>query len=1448
MPRFRFKTPVFSRLCGFCQLFPLYKNTNYTVVIYGYIDLNDGNGFVRRAIGTASFATMQTLGIDAKWTFTGDISKTISVDLKLELQKESTDDSAQDDRRLAHALKELKEGQIALKLSRGSGPSRTLLTTAYLDQTSTITPEKLFTAGATLNEDTFNGLKLTPGDTYTIEVEKVSDRTYSMPGLGYINTFDVSVATRAQVITGQKTPPPLLSDPTQGVTAEPILNEEVANYGGKYDETLPDDAVVGYRLAANYDNSQYLGITVTYYPFEYGNFYRAIQGHRDPVDMQMKKQPGDPANHTVIDPITLNFAAGSTQPPKVALLFGGTEGESVGGEGKNFWNGYYSYYTGDARTDSSFLVGMGRGFRYVFAYTVEWSQDAQGSTQTYPYVPTNAYEEARDAYGAGRENGKELGVGEVYILNSGMKSVPRIAPEFHTYVNSTGTTSWTDSGESFGTLNIHYTWRDRDNTIIRETIGKNEATKLIYPTTGGQEVETPVCDGSRKVTPNPDGALDWYYLDVWYQASANGRNVVEPKVDLSLYGLDYTSLLNDLGIDLATEDFYLCHIPVEQAYDSKFGREESKDTPAYIEIEPHLNENYIDFILRDQGGSALSSDLGKRAYAIELKVQKVNPKDGNPNPQTLYLPIRSQLGLGYYARLASGALPADYVLETFEVDARVLYDTGTQGWKLIEDVEDEETVGQMKRNNFALQQIVKREDEPYRLGNYLNSGSAISGAYGAAVYQTGNPILTTSSIRGLVRNNERDDTSTGLSVHSISPDGWGWSWNVYPIQQGVVLSRYSKLEEIKAEGSCVVPKGVGYYTMTFVGGNNKCTLSQVTPTINKGTFATGKYRVDVYPAIYQILSHEQAGTETWYPTLPGGTAIPDSYVVHALLFADETTANQFVNNPADSMKGLAIKNSEVTVRLNTNGRPIEDEKKTENGSEVRVTGVIEPKDASGKYLLTENQTYYVVFYMKSKDGGSNLVLIDQTTAKKAVYPVQTAAGVVISSEYELNYQNSGYFNKSLVLNYGVNRSTGVTMEFELYDTDFDMANKTGTLIYNDKQMRDNKMLSASKTNLSTNANGNPVSINLTPSKLRERIKPGGTYYLYMKAYEGNEVAGEKVYSVNIPAVSNHGALIYVSQASKDSLAFKVSINDVGFSIMGHPQVENGKGLFAVRFTDGKGNWIPTVYDKEVYYADVPQQEFILKAGDGGTIEWSGYTMSQSDTYTLNIYAVKDLDHDGYSELAPITKVDSNGVVIEVTGEEERDYTGFFGGSGATKESAKAAFAAFLRQFWGSAGSGDASGGYVMNSETWKYEAGFRLAKKSQQLTGDDGVYVNKSKASIYRRGGKLVLTLSESFGLVSQDAGGNTVQAFKSVDWQIEGHYQNADGIQEPFMESRRSPTSANGTPIKKEQDVSGYDIYTYEIPVDVPTNGVYQVVVRLCRQAEGDNAGDVTLSAVIYG
>ena len=37
MPRFRFKTPVFSRLCGFCQLFPLDQGYR---VCYFFVSFN----------------------------------------------------------------------------------------------------------------------------------------------------------------------------------------------------------------------------------------------------------------------------------------------------------------------------------------------------------------------------------------------------------------------------------------------------------------------------------------------------------------------------------------------------------------------------------------------------------------------------------------------------------------------------------------------------------------------------------------------------------------------------------------------------------------------------------------------------------------------------------------------------------------------------------------------------------------------------------------------------------------------------------------------------------------------------------------------------------------------------------------------------------------------------------------------------------------------------------------------------------------------------------------------------------------------------------------------------------------------------------------------------------------------------------------------------------------
>ena len=45
MPRFRFKTPVFSRLCGFCQLFPLDGARGFAGDVVDYaVDAGDFGG------------------------------------------------------------------------------------------------------------------------------------------------------------------------------------------------------------------------------------------------------------------------------------------------------------------------------------------------------------------------------------------------------------------------------------------------------------------------------------------------------------------------------------------------------------------------------------------------------------------------------------------------------------------------------------------------------------------------------------------------------------------------------------------------------------------------------------------------------------------------------------------------------------------------------------------------------------------------------------------------------------------------------------------------------------------------------------------------------------------------------------------------------------------------------------------------------------------------------------------------------------------------------------------------------------------------------------------------------------------------------------------------------------------------------------------------------------
>lgn len=1417
----RRSAPNSNRATVELELNNLYKNTNYTILVTGYIDLNDGNGFTRRVLGSTSFRTLAPMKLNAVWELeSGGDSASVSRLLKLELQKEDTGDEEYDAQREAYAYDQLKKGQVTLKISRGTGPSRMPMNSISLTNGTAKKVEDLYTSGVQITDRDFT-LTLDAGTTYTLEVDVVSDQTYGMD-IGYLNTFEVSVATKTEVVTGKAKPPELLTDPTKGVTAEPIYNKDAELYGGIYDKKLPDDVIVGYCLAANYDNSQRLGQTVTYYPFEYNNFYNALKTNQDPVALQMHKDENSP-NYTVIEPITLDIPAGSNDAPKVAILFGGGKDQKPVAQ-NNFYNGYYCYYAGDADTSSGYLKGMGRGFRYVFAYTVEWSENAAGSSQTYPYSPSSNYNNFKSAYGAGKENGVDLGLRVAYILNSGMKSAPRIAPEFHTYVYDTKESTWQESYSniSSGTLEIHYTWRDLDNTIV--TTGQPEDLTKIKYSQGAGAKEEPLFDAERKLD-SAKGSLEWYSIVIPYEAKPGGEmgeNVLEPIVNISLYKIKYDSTLAALGYTSSEEGeenediFYLCHIPLDRAYGKRFENLKALNTKAYVQMDPHLDDNYIDFKLTAEGGSDITTDLGKRAYAMKLNVRiETEETSEDQHPQTIYLPMRYGQG-SYYARLATGALGAEYVGKTFIVDAEIFYDTGDQGWKLIED--EEEGV----RSNFAMQRI-QQTDEGYMLGGYVAGGSGTSGTYGAMAQQvptSGGNIMTADIIRGLVQTDSENDHTSLIRIKGIS-EAWEVLRYIYPIQQGVAQGNNSSLKELS---DCVVPKGVGSYALEFPQDKNTCTLDRMTPTIQKGEFYTGATQVDVFS--FTIMGQQQAGTETYiHPTT--NAKMENQYVVHALLFDTEYKATQFAtavdNEARQNAKNQMVSGSEILMRLGdgtngtTAGRPIVDKK---SADDMRDTGIIRS--------LEQGKNYWVVFYMMDKKG-EMLILVDQTTAQKAVYSFQTAADLQITSEDGLVYKNTGYFNKSLNLVFNLSRTSGVIMEYTLLDS-------LGRTIYTDKEMRENGMLQANKTGFT--GSNNSVTIKMIPSELRKELKPGGTYKLHLQATEqGGTEIGEQEFTVNLPPVTNYGALIYVSKASSTSLTFTVSINDVGYSIMGHDKVGQGVGLYAVRFTDEEDNWIQTIYDGQVFDTAQPKQDFRLQTGpedQGGTIIDTGITLDQNKTYRINIYAVVDKDHDGLSELVPVSSGSPEG----------QDYKYFFGQEeNPTMVSAGAKFAEFLRQFWGDGMTGSGTTGIpkILNNTVWEIGLKFRLAQKSQKLTSNDGLLVNENGAFLSRRGNRLVLTLSESFGVSTAPSVDypNGEQAFRKVEWQIEGYTWTADG-QVIVSHSGTTPTSEN--PFKVGKDVAGYDIFTYEINQDIPMNGFYTVVIKLYKN-DTDPAAYKTLS-----
>lgn len=908
----------------------LYKNTNYSITVSGYLNVGDGNDVVNRTIGTVSFRTYETVTLNTTWSKpTETTGAAISRTLALAVQDSQ---AVADPVRKTYAEDQLKSGQIVVELFSGTGTGKLRIAQKNYNESADL--EKIFGSGLTITEADFGNPPLNKDGNYTLTVSEVADKSYAL-SLGYVNTFD-DIMNAAEVVAAEPTPPDLLVDPSDGVKATPIYNSDIATYGGTKDEKLPDEAIMGYTLEASYDNVQRIGKSITYYAFEYNTFFNAL-ANNDPI-----KVKGAPLME-----MTLPIDSGSNFVPKVAVLFGRTKSTEP-----KYYNGYNTYYAGEPSVQGSSLVyGMGRGFRYIFAYTVEYAGSSTGegtATLTYPYGHKD-YNDYNLVHGGVKENGVQIGNSVAYVLNSGMCEAPRILPDFHTYVSSTAqeTLAQGEATTATGKVELHYKWRDPDKLIIDDNTANNTTITYTYH-------NNPV---SQNVQHTSVGDK-WYSVTMNYAVVKGTASCLMPEVNVCAYRLDYDQMLNRFNMAKDEKAMAIGAIPLEWSWEQQFGQENYENIQLSMDME-HLAENFIAFRFDVSGAtSAPTNALLSRAISLKLTLRTT----GGTTEKTFYLPLVSDV-YGTYAKLATGLLGTEFLGKEFKVtEAVLLYDTGIQGWSLLEDPNN--------RAGFALQ-YVEDGGKQFEFTNYIGASSLSNVPANGALLTTGQDF-SEQQLRQTIGNTVKDDTKMALGTSNVIVASSGSTRYLYPDRCGVDAHNSTLVSQLS--GRYLTPKKVAAYKLSFPLGGDQGTLSQMTPTIDNPHFAVSSTEIKIENI--RVYGLKNSGT------------------IYAAAYESR-----------DEAEKLGVPQASVEIAIDSDGKPTADPALTS---------------------LVSHKKYYVAFYHVPTAGERHLLLTADTAqvAVYEVTTSRDAVIKVLEQEYRNNsyFDKSMVFTYSIDRLFNINIS------------------------------------------------------------------------------------------------------------------------------------------------------------------------------------------------------------------------------------------------------------------------------------------------------------------------------------------------------------------------------------------------------------------------------------------
>ncbi len=1331
----------------------LYKKTNYAISVSGHLNVGDGNGATYRAVGTVTFKTYDTVSLIAAFTAPTSLESggaSLSRKLKLAVAPDESGSAGYADR-AAYALTRLR-GDATSGIDCGQ-----VTISLYQGYGSNMRPlvQQNFSDEEDLKALFGNGLVITEGDFFGIAVDPGATYTMAVTSVSDSSFRETDlgyVNTFDHVINPTGT--------TAGVTQPPDLLNIPTNGVIATPILNKEAAKFGATVSEILPADAIIGYTLV---SNYSNVQRigvSVTYYAYELSAYINAIQGFdtttplPLGETVctsMQPLmtmTQKVSSTSDSVPAVAVLFGGTK--TASDEAATLWNGYNVYYAGDANFTTSLQSGMGRGFQYVFAYEVKYA--VGGGDDGEGTVTTNTYPYQHAKYTEyqklyGGIKIEDLVYGKAYVLSSPVCEAPRILPDFHVYVNNTIEDPM--SAWSAATpASGHVVLHYTWRDVEAQNNPTDPGSKMVVTTSGDNQTMI-----TYQTFNLADPTAQVPVGDANYQVAgvSNWYYVSLPythtKSDLAI--LQPTMNISPYRIDYTT---YLGGEPEDQQM--KLGPiavDWSWDEMFSLDAYKHIRLQQDTSNLEENYISFYLTGTNVDELAQRATAIRLTFSAAGAPTKTFVLPVIYDATGFPGVRVMTSLLGSTYLHKEYTVSNAVLYyDNGAQGWSLAEQ----------EAGNYILMQY--SDDEG--LGEYVGAVPNGSVLASGALSKSGT-VDVLKGLRATIHAKDPDLDTKVSFYRSAQVDGYTSATQyLYPTISGV-NSGGSSNPAILGEKN-TVPKSVSTYALSFgTGSTTTGTLTSLTPTVNYNNFS--------------------ATTSSIYSNYLKVEGFAGEGKIYIAVYDDIINAQALNTNYVKAPK-------EITVNA--------------DGS---ITDVHDATTVTG---LTSDMTYYVtLFYKKVIEGTTeteDIHLIDAKTTGKFVYEITTSDNVTITVR-AMDYYNRSYFDKSVVMDFSMSLVYGQTLKYAIYNSQAGAESEdSAALVLSYEQLVAGHLLTEPSV---LNYRDNKLTLELEPRDARSPLKPGSTYYMRITSSEGGVQTGYSVQAFALDTLGSYGALIYLTNATSDSISFTVTITDPKYSLMGDDITSGAK--YVVRFTDEAGNRLYTTYDDEVYSAfeaGALQRAFTLSQATLLTDSRNPENgIEPSTRYQIHVYAAPDTDHNGSIKLG----------ATNYTWQELFENITDIGGNLIRR------FVSIVNDFWNPDGS--------RNTAVEAAQSDLHIAQEQRSTTtinnwlfNEDGVYTTRFSTNQVR------VNFSESVGLIKSDDS----PVFTQIDWYVKGNANDGTSIiADGTLKRSRSDT------LIQSIEKNGTETYYLDIPYELP-QGFYTIVLQL-REQEGSEAAEYQIT-----